>query len=101
MKITKTQLQRIIKEELNRVLKEMAPRGSLHGAAAILDHPDLGLSDEEKVTLGKILGDRAEKGEFLSDDPVQALRQANYWVTVLRRRGKLGIDPTDVDPHEK
>ena len=92
MKMTKTQLKQIIKEEIGKVRQEMAPKGSLAGAAAQLDRKaGADLSPEQKEQLAYLL---AKRGKQLASDPVKRNRQINYWIDLIKQRGQKDLDVT-------
>jgi len=92
MKITKNQLRKIIKEETNKVLREMAPVGSLSGAAGELDREaGADLSPDQKEQLAYLL---AKRGKQLASDPDKRNRQINYWIDLIKQRGEESLDVT-------
>jgi len=92
MKVTKAQLKKIIKEEVARIQQEMAPRGSLSGAASQLDREaGAELSPEQKEQLAYLL---AKRGKQLASDPVKRNRQINYWIDLIKQRGQKDLDVT-------
>jgi hypothetical protein len=92
MKITKTQLRKIIKEELEKAVDEMAAPGSLSGAAGELDREaGAELSDAQREQLAYLL---AKRGKQLASDPVKRNRQINYWIDMIKQRGEEGRDVT-------
>ena len=92
MKITKTQLKKIIKEETDKVLREMAPPGSLSGAAGELDRmAGEDVSPAQKEQLAYLL---SKRGKQLASDPVKRNRQINYWIDLIKQRGEEGRDVT-------
>ena len=92
MKLTKKQLKQIIKEETDKVLREMAPVGSLSGAAGELDRQaGAHLNPDQKEQLAYLL---AKRGKQLADDPDKRNRQINYWIDLIKQRGSEGKDVT-------
>jgi hypothetical protein len=91
MKLTKSRLKEIVKEEIDKALHEMAPRGSLSGAAGELDRVETELTRGQKEQLAYLL---AKRGKKLGSDPVTRNRQINYWIDLIKQRGGEGLDVT-------